>query len=146
MARVSRPEFLRSQSIAARLIWCRPTVLVRAFPIRDSHCGERATALWYPTMIVARFSTALLTENISRSVGYRVRLMLLRSRSRDQRACALKMEPYYASTMMVIMDIRLCRSAAFSSGATSSRVRRYRRIEFVSGYASTHKAPRKYHA
>ena len=88
--------------------------------------------------------TAPLTENISRSVRSRIRPMLLRSRSRDQRACASKMEPYCASTMMAIMDIRLCRSAALLSNAISSRARRCRWSEFVSGYVPTHKAPRKY--
>ena len=143
MAPASRPEFSRYRSTAGRRIWChRSTVPVFVSPTGDSPCGEQTAGRWSLTTIAARFSMALSTESISRSVGSRISPMLLSSRFRDPRACASKTGPYYASITMGITATRSCRSAAFSSSAISSRARKCRPSEFVNGHGPTHKTPR----
>ncbi len=134
-------------------------------PLRITKLGDNAgflTGYYEPIIDGSRFPTGIFKVPIyrrppdlvpplysagpgfpnRRSVGSRISRMLLRSRSRDQRACASKTEPYCASTTMGIMATHSCRSAAFSSSATSFRVKRCRSSEFVTGYTLTHRAPR----
>jgi membrane-bound lytic murein transglycosylase len=61
MARGSPPESSKSQSTAARQIWCRrETGPVLAFPTEDSRCGERPTARCCHTTIAAKYSYGAL--------------------------------------------------------------------------------------